>query len=172
MRYTPLIGTQDDSVQYQSIKPTYAPCHQCGKKGKRKQVNTRAVAHVAALHRRSWSVAAFGVYQARCVGVRNTVANALIRDRMPYLLVIRRRPEDYLLSLSRGTIRPPKSRMRFSAMTEGVTVMSSPYPQLGQRLSITRCSWPGGSAHPPSPAKRGRTAAGSPRLLPWYWERT
>jgi len=36
--------------------------------------------------------------------VRNTVANALIRDRMPYGLVIRRMQEDYRLTLSLGYI--------------------------------------------------------------------
>jgi hypothetical protein len=36
--------------------------------------------------------------------VRNTVANALIRDRLPYLAVIRRMQEDYLLTLSLGSI--------------------------------------------------------------------
>ena len=36
--------------------------------------------------------------------VRNTVANALIRDRMPYLSVIRRMHEDYGLELSLGSI--------------------------------------------------------------------
>jgi hypothetical protein len=36
--------------------------------------------------------------------VRNTVANALIRDRMPYGLVIRRMQEDYRLTLSLGSI--------------------------------------------------------------------
>jgi hypothetical protein len=36
--------------------------------------------------------------------VRNTVANALIRDRMPYMSVIRRMQEDYRLTLSLGYI--------------------------------------------------------------------
>ena len=103
MRYTPIIGTQADYIQHESIKPMYSPCPQCETKGKRKRVNTRWIAHVAALHRRSWIVAEVGVYQARCDGckyfqaaipgvphrgrssleVRNPVANALIRDRMP-----------------------------------------------------------------------------------------
>lgn len=124
MRYTDIIGSQTDYMQYQSIRPRYYPCPQCKTTGKRKQVNTRRIAHVAALHRRSWIVAEVGIYQARCdcckyfqaaipgvpqrgrysLEVRNTVANALIRDRMPYLSVIRRMQEDYLLSLSLGYI--------------------------------------------------------------------
>jgi hypothetical protein len=124
MRYTKLIGSQDDYVERHSIKPKYAPCPHCGKKGKRKRVLTRRVRHVAALHRRSWIEAEVGVYQARCTcckyfqaaipgvpyrgrysyEVRNTVANALIRDRMPYALVIGRMREDYGLTLSLGYI--------------------------------------------------------------------
>jgi len=124
MRYTPIIGSQDDDVEYQSIKPKHYPCPQCGKRGKRKHVITRRIAHVAALNRRSWIVADVGVYKARCacckyfqaaipdvpprgrysLEVRNTVANALIRDRMPYLSVIRRMQEDYRLALSLGYI--------------------------------------------------------------------
>jgi Transposase len=124
MRYTDLIGSQADDIQHQSIKPKYYPCPQCGIKGKRKRVITRRIAHVAALHRRSWMVAEVGVYKARCacrkyfqasiagvpsrgrysLEVRNTVANALIRDRMPYQLVMRRMQEDYRLTLSLGYI--------------------------------------------------------------------
>ena len=122
MRYTPIIGSQDDEVEYQSVKPKPYPCPQCGKKGKRKHVITRRIAHVGALNRRSWIVADVGVYKARCVcckyfqaaipgvpprgryswEVRNTAANALIRDRMPYLSVMRRMLEDYRLELSLG----------------------------------------------------------------------
>jgi hypothetical protein len=78
-------------------------------------VITRRIAHVAALNHRSWLVADVGVYKARCacckyfpapmagvphrgrhaLEVRNTVANALIRDRMPSLSVRRRMREDY-----------------------------------------------------------------------------
>jgi hypothetical protein len=124
MRYTPIIGSQDDEGEYQSIKPKHYPWPQCGKRGKRKHVITRRIAHVAALNRRSWIVADVGVYKARCacckyvqaalpgvpprgryaLEVRNTVANALIRDRMPYLSVIRRMQEDYRLALSLGYI--------------------------------------------------------------------
>ena len=124
MRYTELIGSQRDYVESHSIKPKYYPCPQCGKKGKRKRVLTRRVRHVAALYRCSWIVAEVGVYQARCdcckyfqaaipgvpyrgrysYEVRNTVANALIRDRMPYGLVICRMQEEYGLALSVGYI--------------------------------------------------------------------
>ena len=122
MRYTHIIGSQDDYVEHQSIKPKHYPCPQCGKKGKRKHVITRRIAHVAALDRRSWIVADVGVYKARCacckyfqapiagvphrgrysLEVRNTVANALIRDRMPYLSVMRRMQEDYRLDVVVG----------------------------------------------------------------------
>ena len=122
MRYTPIIGSQDDEVAYQSIKPKQYPCPQCGRKGKRKHVVTQRIAHVAALNG-GWIVAEVGVYKARCacckyfqaaipgvprrgrysLEVRNTVANALIRDRMPYLSVIRRM-QDYHLELSLGYI--------------------------------------------------------------------
>jgi Transposase len=124
MRFTNIIGSQADYIQHQSIKPKHSPCPQCGKKGKRKQVIIRRIPHIAALHRRAWIVAEVGVYKARCAcckyfqapipgvpyrgrysyEVRNTVANALIRDRMPYGLVIRRMQEDYRLTLSLGYI--------------------------------------------------------------------
>jgi hypothetical protein len=124
MRDTPIIGSQDDAVEYQSINPQHYPCPQCGKKGKRKHVITRRIAHVAALNRRCGIVAAVGVDKARCacckdfqaaipgvpprgryaLEVRNTVANALLRDRMPSLSVIRRMQEEYRLALSLGDI--------------------------------------------------------------------
>jgi hypothetical protein len=124
MRFTEFIGSQIDSIERKSIKPKYSPCPQCGQKGKRKHVMTRRIAHVAALHRRSWIVAEIGVYTARCqcckyfqavipgvpykgrysYEVRNSVANALIRDRMPYRLVIARMQDDHLLGLSLGYI--------------------------------------------------------------------
>ena len=85
---------------------------------------TRHIAHVAALHRRSWIVTEVGVYKTRCAcckyfqasvasvpsreryswEVRNTVANAVIRDRMPYQSVIRRMQEDDHLQVSVGSI--------------------------------------------------------------------
>jgi transposase-like protein len=124
MRYTDIIGSQADYMQHESIKPLSYPCPQCETKGKRKRVITRHIGHVAALNRRAWIVAEVGVYQARCDcckyfqaaipgvphrgryswEVRNTVANALIRDRMPYLSVMRRLHEDYRLTLSLGSI--------------------------------------------------------------------
>jgi hypothetical protein len=124
MRYPPIIGSQDEDVAYQSVKPKHYPCPQGGKKGKRKHVITRRIAHIAALNGRSWIVADVGVYKARCacckyfqaaipgvpprgrysLAVRNTVANALMRDRLPYLSVIRRMREDYRLELSLGSI--------------------------------------------------------------------
>ena len=124
MRFTDIIGSQADYMQHQAIKPKHYPCPQCGKKGKRKQVIIRRIPHIATLHRRAWIVAEVGVYKARCAcckyfqapipgvpyrgrysyEVRNTVANALIRDRMPYGLVIRRMQEDYRLTLSLGSI--------------------------------------------------------------------
>ncbi len=124
MRYTDLIGSRADYVERQSIKPASYPCPQCGQKGKRNHSITREVPHVAALHRRSWIVAEVGVYQAQCdcckyfqaaiagvpyrgrysYEVRNTVANALIRDRMPYALVINRMRQDYGLSVSLGYV--------------------------------------------------------------------
>jgi Transposase len=124
MRFTVLIGRHAGDIQHQSIKPKHSPCPPCGTKGKRKPGITRRIAHVAALHRRSWIVADVGVYKARCQGckyfqasiagvpyrgrysleVRNTVAHALMRDRMPYLAVIRRMQEAYRLTLSLGSI--------------------------------------------------------------------
>jgi hypothetical protein len=124
MRFTEFIGSQSDYIEHQSIKPKYYPCPQCGQNSKRKQVITRRIPHVAALHRRAWIVAEVGVYQARCgcckyfqaaipgvpykgrysSEVRNSVANALIRDRMPYRLVIERMQADHLLGLSLGYI--------------------------------------------------------------------
>jgi hypothetical protein len=124
MRYTDIIGSQADYLQHQASKPKYYPCPQCGTKGKRKRVMTRRIAHIAALHRRSWIVAEVGVYQARCAcctycqasiagvpsrgryawEVRNTVANAVMRDRMPYQAVSRRMQEDDHLQVSAGYI--------------------------------------------------------------------
>ena len=124
MRYADFIGSQDDCIERKTIKPKYHPCPGCQKKGKRKRVITRRIAHVAALHRRCFIVAEVGVYKARCdcckyfqaqvpgvpykgrysYEVRNTVANALIRDRLPYRLVQQRLWEDHLLKLSLGYI--------------------------------------------------------------------
>ena len=122
MRYREFIGANDDVIEHRSIKPKFYPCPQCGKKGRRKRVIHRQISHVSALHRRSGIFAEVGVYQSRCrccqyfqspipgvpykgqysYEVRNTVANALIRDRQPYRLVMERMPEDYRLQLSLG----------------------------------------------------------------------
>lgn len=122
MRYTELIGTQDDYIEHIVITAKYHPCPQCGMKGKRKRTETRSVGHVAVLYRCCWIVAKVGVYQASCqcclffqaqvpgvaargrysYEVRNTIANALIRDRMPYTLVQRRMLEEHGLSVSLG----------------------------------------------------------------------
>src|SRR5262245_21912570 len=126
-RFRDILGIQTHYIQHQTSKPKHYPCPQCGKKGKRKQVIIRRIPHIATLHRRAWIVAKVGVYKARCAcckyfqapipgvpyrgrysyEVRNTVANALIRDRMPYGLVIRRMQEDYCLTpRSRGQAEP------------------------------------------------------------------
>lgn len=122
MRFTELIGTQDDYIEHVVITPKYHPCPQCGMKGKRKHTTTRSVRHVAVLYRPCWIVAEVGIYKARCeccryfqaqipgvpprgrysYEVRNTIANALIRDRMPYSLVQLRMLEDHCLSVSLG----------------------------------------------------------------------
>ena len=124
MRYIDLIGSDADPIEYRSNKPEYTPCPQCGIPGKRKCVKTRRVHHVARLYVPSWIVAEAGVYEARCecckyfqapvpgvphrgqysYEVRNIVANALIRDRMPYHAVILRMHEEHRLSLSLGYI--------------------------------------------------------------------
>lgn len=124
MRYTELIGRTDDYVEHRSITPKYYPCLQCNKKGKRKQVIRRRIAHVGPVHRRAWIEAEVGLYRARCscckyfqatipgvpykgrysYEVRNQVANSLIRDRLPYRLVQARMREDYRLELSLGYI--------------------------------------------------------------------
>lgn len=124
MRYVDFIGSQDDCIERKPIKSKYHPCPGCGKKGRRKRVITRRVYHVGALHRRCFIVAEVGVYKARCrcckyfqaplpgvpykgrysYEVRNTVANALIRDRLPYRLVQQRLQEDHRLKLSLGYI--------------------------------------------------------------------
>src|SRR5262245_36884982 len=124
MRCTNIIGSQADYMQPHSIKPQHAPCPPCGKQGKRTPVIVRRLPHRAALHRRAWMVAEVGgdkargacgqYFQAPLPGVpsrgryayevRTTVANAMIRERMPYELVSRRRQEDDRLTLSLGSI--------------------------------------------------------------------
>lgn len=124
MRYTPLIGIQDDYIECQSICPKLCRCPHCGRKGRRVNVITRQIAHIGPLYRRCWIVAEIGVYKARCgcskyfqaplpgvpphgrysYEVRDVVANALIRDRMPYRAVQRRMQEEHALPLSLGYI--------------------------------------------------------------------
>ena len=124
MRYIDFIGRHDDHVEHYSITPKYYPCPHCSQKGKRKRVIERRVRHVAVLQRRCWIVAQVGVYKARCsccqyfqppipgvpsggrysFEVRNTVANALLRDRLPYRLVQHRLEEDHRLTVSLGYI--------------------------------------------------------------------
>lgn len=84
MRCTGLLGSPADDMQPQSIKPKPSPCPQCGTKGKRKQVITRRLAHVAALHRRSWMVADVGVSKARgtyCTYFQAPIAGVPYRGR-------------------------------------------------------------------------------------------
>ena len=124
MRFSKFIGNENDFIERRSVKPKYHPCPQCGQIGKRTHVIQRQISHVSALHRRCWILAEVGVYQTRCscskyfqapipgvpykgsysYEVRNSVANGVIRDRMPYRLVIERMQEDYLLKLSLGYI--------------------------------------------------------------------
>ena len=124
MRYIEDIGKNGDYIERKFARPRLYRCPQCGKKGKRIDIVSRVVPHVGMLNRRSWIVADVGVYKASCgcskyfqaatpgvpyngrysFEVRNTVANAIVRDRMPYRSVIRRMSEDYLLDLSLGYI--------------------------------------------------------------------
>jgi hypothetical protein len=124
MRYTPTIGSIVEYVEHKLNRPKYCPCPKCGKKGKRKEVIERSVKHIGPLHRPSFIKAKVGVYQARCdcckfyqaaipgvpqgghytFAVREAVANSVIRDRMPYRLVIEKMLEDHCLDLSLGYV--------------------------------------------------------------------
>ena len=84
----------------------------------------RWIPHVGVVNRRSWIKADVGVYKAQCAccryfqapipgvpyrgrysyEVRNTIANAVIRDRMPYRMVMQRMAEEYRLDLSVGYV--------------------------------------------------------------------
>jgi len=97
--------------------PFFFPCQQCGMPGRRKKVVDRWIPHAGLLNRPSWIHARIGIYKAGCnccqyfqapipgvpykgrysYEVRNTIANSLIRDRMPYRSVIKRMQEDYCL---------------------------------------------------------------------------
>jgi hypothetical protein len=124
MRYVEDIGKKGDYVEHKFHRPRLCRCPHCGKKGRRVQVISRWIHHVKMLNRRSWIHAEVGVYKAQCdcckyfqapipgvpyrgrysYEVRNSVANAVIRDRMPYQLVQQRMAEDYRLELSVGYI--------------------------------------------------------------------
>jgi len=124
MRYSEDIGQPGDYIERKSNHPRLYRCPHCGTKGRRIKVVTRWVGHVGLLNRRSWIKAAVGVYKAKCgccqyfqapipgvpykgeysYEVRNCIANALIRDRLPYRLVQQRLAEDYQLAVSVGYI--------------------------------------------------------------------
>ena len=119
MRYSKDIGQQGDYIERQFHRPRLCRCPECGTKGRRVKVISRCIPHVGRLNRRSWIQAEVGVYKAKCAccqyfqasipgvpsrgrysyEVRNTVANAVIRDRLPYRLVQQRMAEDYRLAL-------------------------------------------------------------------------
>jgi hypothetical protein len=124
MRYREDIGKQGDYVERKFHRPRWCGCPACGSKGRRVRVVSRWIPHVGLLNRRSWLHAEVGVYRSRCAccryfqapipgvphrgrysyEVRNTVANGVIRDRLPYRLVQQRLAEDYRLDLSVGYI--------------------------------------------------------------------
>ena len=124
MRYSEDIGKPGDYVEHKFHRPRLCRCPECGTKGRRIKVVSRWIPHVGLLNRRSWIHAEVGVYKAKCAcckyfqapiqgvpyrgrysyEVRNSVANAVIRDRMPYRLVQQRMAEDYRLELSVGYI--------------------------------------------------------------------
>ena len=124
MRYSEDIGKPGDYVEHKFNRPRLHRCPDCGTKGRRIKVTPRWIPHAGRLNCRSWIHADVGVYKAKCdcchyfqapipgvpyrgrysYEVRNTVANAVIRDRMPYQLVQQRMAEDYRLELSVGYI--------------------------------------------------------------------
>ena len=124
MRYTEHIGKKDDYIEHKFHRPRLCRCPHCGTKGRKVREKTRLVPHVGPLNRQSWIQAEVGIYKAKCTccqyfqapipgvppggkysyEVRNTIANAVIRDRMPYRLVQQRMAEDYRLELSVGYI--------------------------------------------------------------------
>ena len=124
MRYTDPIGSLGDYIEHQLNRPKYYACPECGKKGKRKRVVERFVKHIGPLNRQSFIHAKVGVYKSRCscceffqahiegvpykgrysYAVRDGVANAVIRDRMPYALVQNKMAEDHFLELSIGYV--------------------------------------------------------------------
>ena len=124
MRYVEDIGKAGEYIERRVNRPRLSRCPQCRTKGRRVSITTRRVAHVGLLNRRSWIEGEVGVYKARCgcckyfqapipgvphkgrysYEVRNSVVNALIRDRLPYRLVQQRMIEDFHLPLSLGYI--------------------------------------------------------------------
>lgn len=124
MRYVEDIGKAGEYIERRFNRPRLYRCPQCRTKGRRVSVTSRRVAHVGLLNRRSWIEGEVGVYKARCgcskyfqapipgvpskgqysYEVRNSVVNALIRDRLPYRLVQQRMIEDFHLPLSLGYI--------------------------------------------------------------------
>jgi len=124
MKYTDPIGSLGDYIEHKLNRPKYYGCPLCGKKGKRKRVVERFVKHIGPPDRRSFIHAKVGVYKARCgcckffqaqiegvpykgrysYAVRDAVANAVIRDRMPYELVQNKMAEDHFLELSIGYV--------------------------------------------------------------------
>jgi hypothetical protein len=124
MDYITPIGSPDDFIEQTFTHPRLYRCPSCGTKGRRVRIRSRRIHHVGPPGRKSWLVGHVGVYKAACgccqyfqapmkeapakglysYGVRNMIANALIRDRMPYSLVQRRLAEDHHLSVSVGFI--------------------------------------------------------------------
>jgi hypothetical protein len=90
MRFTDMVGSQADPVEYHLLKPKYAPCRQGGRKGKRKRVDTRRVWHVAVLYRPCGIVAEVGVYDVRCECCKYFQAQVPgVPDRGRYLYEVR-----------------------------------------------------------------------------------
>ena len=119
MRYTEYIGSSQETVEPYTISPKFYPCPQCGRKGKRKQVITRQVRHLAALHRPAWIVAQVGsigpAVAAASIssghsrgalqgpvfpGSAQLPGQCADPDRMPYRLVQQRLKEAHLLAVS------------------------------------------------------------------------
>lgn len=124
MDYIETIGNSADFIEHTFAHPRLYRCPTCSTKGRRVRIRSRWIHHVGPPGRKSWLVAHVGVYKAGCdccryfqapmagvpakglysYGVRNVIANALIRDRMPYSLVQHRLAEDYHLAVSVGFI--------------------------------------------------------------------
>ncbi len=124
MRYSKYVGQKGNYIEHKFHRSRWYRCPTCGTKGRRVRVVSRWIAHVGAVNRLSWIHSKVGMYKAQCsccryfrapipgvphrgrysYEVRNTVANGVIRDRMPYRLVQQRMAEDYQLDLSVGYI--------------------------------------------------------------------